>query len=151
MTYVLAYTFLPQIRPYTKQDAATVGYTPKPRTGGRLRTRPTTTLSPPTTTRDPEVQTYVDESYQQISRFNKDFYQDAPIRTKNTPQRNHPKGVRVSAVNDQVIKYTIIIFCLKHPDSILFLAETIQVRSIRIGRPRKPVVNQVESELFHPC
>lgn len=81
-----------KVRPKGRYDSSTVQYTPKIRSG-RIRTRATTTTAvPPTTTMAPEVETYVDESYHQISKFNKDFYQEA----------RNPLRVTVSPINEQV-------------------------------------------------
>lgn len=85
-----------QLRPKARIDSTTVQYTPKARSV-RIRTRPPTTTLP-TTTNAPEVETYIDESYHQINRFNKDFYQES------APQNHQPQGVRatVSPINEQV-------------------------------------------------
>lgn len=76
-----------QVRPKVRNDPASV-YTPKSR-NSRVRVRGSTTT---TTTEQSSVETGGDQSYQQISRFNKDFYQDAP-RHRNF-QRPTAKSVR---------------------------------------------------------
>lgn len=93
LTLIMLYL---KLRPKARIDSTTVQYTPKARSV-RIRTRPPATTIP-TTTSAPEVETYVDESYHQINRFNKDFYQESVL------QNHQPQGVRatVSPLNDQV-------------------------------------------------
>lgn len=85
-----------QVRPKLRNDPSnTVAYTPKPR-NSRIRSRPsTTTTTESVTAASPDG---ADQSYQQISRFNKDFYQDAPSRHRNF-QRPSSKPART---NEQV-------------------------------------------------
>lgn len=94
ITHAYCIFFNCQVRPKNRYDSSTVQYTPKIRSG-RIRTRPTTTTATPTTTNAPEVDTYIDESYHQISKFNKDFYQEA----------RNPVRVTVSPINEQVTTF----------------------------------------------
>lgn len=87
-------------------------YTPKSRNSRvRVRTSTTTTTAEPQTasSSSSEQESDGDQNYQQISRFNKDFYQEAP-RHRNF-QRPSAKSVRNNEQVNVAFIMTAIPFC----------------------------------------
>lgn len=133
-----------KVRPKVRNDPTAAVYTPKPR-ANRIRTRGSTSTT--TTTAEPltgDEQTGNDQNYQQISRFNKDFYQDAP-RHRNF-QRPSAKSVRGG---EQVNMRKYVRFC-STSNTVLSIQKRFKYESFALDTQESQWSTKISENSFRP-